>query len=158
MTNSNNFKRGALKGSTALSAVAVLGAGLAGSMILATPAFAQDDTQASPAVTQAPAAPAAESQGEIIVTGSRIPQPNLTSSAPVTVVSSQDIKLQGTTRVEDLLNSLPQVSAGQTGGESNAATGIATVDLRGLGSVRTLVLVNGRRLLPGDPVDSSADL
>src|SRR5512139_1383080 len=158
VTNSNNFKRGALKGSTALSAVAVLGAGLAGSMILATPAFAQDDTQASPAVTQAPAAPAAESQGEIIVTGSRIPQPNLTSSAPVTVVSSQDIKLQGTTRVEDLLNSLPQVSAGQTGGESNAATGIATVDLRGLGSVRTLVLVNGRRLLPGDPVDSSADL
>jgi iron complex outermembrane recepter protein len=100
-----------------------------------------------------------ESSGEdIIVTGSRIPQPNLTSAAPVTVVSNQDIKLQGTTRIEDLLNTLPQVSAGQASGVANDATGAASVDLRGLGVARTLVLVNGRRLMPGDPNDSSADL
>ncbi len=114
------------------------------------PAFAQDAPQT---------ADTAADEGEaIIVTGSRIPQPNLTSAAPVTVVSAKELKAQGTTRVEDLLNSLPSVSAGQTSGVSNAATGTATVDLRGLGVARTLVLVNGRRLMPGDPSDSSADL
>jgi len=114
------------------------------------PAFAQDAPQT---------AETAADEGEaIIVTGSRIPQPNLTSAAPVTVVSAKELKSQGTTRVEDLLNSLPSVSAGQTSGVSNAATGTATVDLRGLGVARTLVLVNGRRLMPGDPSDSSADL
>lgn len=123
-----------------------------GVALLASPAFAQDD---QPAPTSA--APAA-SETEIVVTGSRIPQPNLESVSPVTVVNSQDIKLQGITRVEDLLNSLPQVFAGQASTISNAATGAATVDLRGLGPTRTLVLVNGRRLLPGDPGSSAADL
>lgn len=96
--------------------------------------------------------------GDIIVTGSRIPQPNLSSAAPVTVVTAQEIKLQGTTRIEDLLNTLPQVTADQNGGLSNGSTGTSTVNLRDLGANRTLVLVNGRRLLPGDPNDSAADL
>jgi len=48
-------------------------------------------------------APVASAQ-DIVVTGTRIPQPNLTSAAPVTVVTNQDVKLTGTTRVEDLLN------------------------------------------------------
>ena len=88
---------------------------------------------------------------DIIVTGSRIPQPNLESAAPVTVVSDQDVKLSGTTRIEDVLNSLPSVGAAQASGVSNGATGTAEVDLRYLGSKRSLVLVNGRRLMPGDP-------
>ena len=71
---------------------------------------------------------------DIIVTGTRIPQVNLTSPAPVTVLTNQDIKLTGTTRVEDLLNSLPSVGAAQASGQSNAASGTAEVDLRGLGS------------------------
>ena len=96
--------------------------------------------------------------GAIIVTGSRIPQPNLTSAAPVTVVTAQEIKQQGTTRIEDLLNTLPQVTADQNGGLSNGASGTAQVNLRDLGAERTLVLVNGRRLLPGDPGTSAADL
>ena len=54
------------------------------------------------------AAPSSSSQ-DIVITGTRIPQPNLTSASPVTVLSSQDVKLQGTTRTEDLINSLPQV-------------------------------------------------
>ncbi|ARR53698.1 hypothetical protein HY78_09835 [Rhizorhabdus wittichii DC-6] len=104
-------------------------------------------------------APAAEEEGQvIIVTGSRIPQPNLTSAAPVTVVGSQEIKLQGTTRTEDLLNSLPQVFGDQGGNLANGATGTATVNLRNLGPERTLVLINGRRLMPGDPTSSAADL
>ncbi len=143
---------------------------ICGAAVAAAPAHAQD--AGANASAQPPTGPvestatqvtptgtnASETDADIIVTGSRIPQPNLTSPAPVTVVSQQDIKLQGTTRIEDVLNSLPQVSAGQASGVSNDATGTATVDLRGLGVVRTLVLVNGRRLLPGDPTDSSADL
>ena len=89
--------------------------------------------------------------GEIVVTGSRIPQPNLTSSSPVQVVSSEDVKLTGTTQTADLLNQLPQVFAGMSSNISNGATGTANVNLRGLGSQRTLVLIDGRRLGPGDP-------
>ena len=113
------------------------------------PAFAQ----VAPAPQAAP--PAEDETNVIIVTGSRIPQANLTSVAPVTVVSSQEIKLQGTTRVEDLLNSLPSVFASQASTLSNAADGTAAVDLRGLGTTRTLALVNGRRIVPGDPSPTS---
>ena len=97
---------------------------------------------------------------DIIVTGTRIPQPNLTSAAPVTVVTNQDVKLTGTTRVEDLLAQLPSVGTGQASGMSNGASGTAEVDLRYLGSKRTLTLVNGRRLTPGDPASTTqaADL
>src|SRR2546423_1707155 len=107
-------------------------------------------------------APSTNAQGttvkstqDIVITGTRIPQPNLTSASPVTVLSSQEIKLQGTTRTEDLINSLPQSFAAQGSNVSNGATGTATVNLRGLGSQRTLVLVNGRRLQPGDPRQGS---
>lgn len=92
---------------------------------------------------------------DIVITGSRIPQPNLTSASPVTVLSSQEVKLQGTTRTEDLINSLPQSFAAQGSNVSNGSTGTATVNLRGLGESRTLVLVNGRRLQPGDPRQGS---
>ncbi len=99
--------------------------------------------------------------GSVIVTGSRIKQPNLTSISPVTAVSSEAIKLEGVTRVEDLVNNLPQAFADFGGNLSNGATGAATVNLRGLGAQRTLVLVNGRRLMPGDPTqngNATADL
>ncbi|MGZ8362259.1 MAG: TonB-dependent receptor plug domain-containing protein [Caulobacteraceae bacterium] len=95
---------------------------------------------------------------ELVVTGSRIPQPNLTSTSPITVVGDTEIKLQGTTNVEQLVNSLPAAYAGQTGQVSNGASGTATVDLRGLGPNRTLVLVDGRRLMPGSPILPVADL
>jgi iron complex outermembrane receptor protein len=88
---------------------------------------------------------------EVVVTGSRISVPNQVSISPVTFVSALDIAQTGVTRVEDLLNELPQVFAAQGAAISNGATGTATVDLRGLGSKRTLVLVNGLRLGPGDP-------
>src|SRR6201991_595378 len=104
--------------------------------------------------TQAAAAAADTTGGEvseIVVTGTRIPSPNLTSIAPVTTVGNADIKAEGVTRIEDITNSLPQVFAGQGSMVSNASTGSATVDLRGLGPNRTLVLINNRRLMPGDP-------
>src|ERR1700745_1292024 len=104
--------------------------------------------QTAPAEQPAEAAPPVPAA---VVTGSRIFQPGLQAISPVTSVSSDVIKSQGTTRIEDLLNNLPQVVADQGSMASNGASGTATVDLRGLGPQRTLVLINGRRLIPGDP-------
>jgi|RhiMetdeSRZDD1v2_1073273.scaffolds.fasta_scaffold16265_4 iron complex outermembrane receptor protein len=93
---------------------------------------------------------------EVVVTGSRIAQPGLTSVSPVTAVSSDQVKIEGVTRVEDLINNLPQAFADFGGNLSNGSTGAATVNLRNLGSQRTLVLVNNRRLMPGDPTQNGA--
>jgi iron complex outermembrane receptor protein len=95
---------------------------------------------------------------EVVVTGSRIRQPNLTATSPVTSVGANEVKFEGTQRTEDLVNNLPQVFASQSSTVSNGSSGTATVDLRGLGTVRTLVLVDGRRLVPGDPSTPVADL
>src|SRR5512145_2430498 len=93
---------------------------------------------------------------EVVVTGSRIAQPGLTSISPVVSVGSDQIKIEGITRVEDLINNLPQAFADFGGNLSNGSTGAATVNLRNLGSQRTLVLVNNRRLMPGDPTQSGS--
>src|SRR6476619_6543452 len=103
---------------------------ICGSVGIATPAFAQAD---QPATTQ----PAPEDEA-IVVTGTRIPTTNLSGTSPVTVINSAEVRLQGTTRTEDLINSLPQAFAGQGGNIANGATGTATVDLRNLGPSRTL--------------------
>jgi outer membrane receptor protein involved in Fe transport len=152
---------------------------LVGASAVATPAFAQDtnpntnppDSSAVPTAPQTTspvegsAPPSTSATGEtvkrsqdIIVTGSRIPQPNLESTSPVTVVSSTDVKVAGTSRTEDLINSLPQVFAAQGSNVSNGASGTATIDLRGLGSKRNLVLVNGKRLQAGDTGNPVADI
>jgi iron complex outermembrane receptor protein len=91
---------------------------------------------------------------EVVVTGTRIPTPNLTSVSPVTSIGSADIKAQGVTRVEDLINSLPQAFAAQGSSYANGSSGTATVNLRGLGAVRTVVLIDGRRLQAGNPTAS----
>lgn len=134
----------------------LLKAGAATAVIALTigaPAFAQDAD-----VTTDTAADTADAGEAIVVTGTRLRSPNLESASPVTVVTAEEFALTGTTRVEDLINSLPQVFAAQGGSISNGATGTATLNLRGLGSERTLVLVNGRRLAPGTPSTSAADI
>ena len=98
------------------------------------------------------------SVAEVVVTGSRIPQPNLSSDSPLTTVTSQEFKLEGTTDVSTLLNNLPQFTAAQNSTEVNGSNGTSQANLRNLGPTRTLVLVNGRRLNPGDPGDPVADL
>jgi len=108
--------------------------------------------------TQAAAAAPNEEVSEVVVTGTRIPTPNLTSVSPVTAINAQDLKAQGVTRVEDMINSLPQAFAAQGAAISNGSTGTATVNLRGLGATRTLVLVDGRRLMPGTPNTTGASL
>jgi outer membrane receptor protein involved in Fe transport len=132
---------------------------LASSMICGAAFLGLSATQAFAA--DAAAANASNGEvSEIVVTGTRIPSPNLTSIAPVTTVGNADIKAQGVTRIEDITNSLPQVFAGQGSSVTNGATGAATVNLRGLGASRTLVLIDNRRLMPGDPttIQVAADL
>lgn len=102
------------------------------------------------AQTAAPTAPTVAIE-EVLVTGLRIAQPNLQTVSPVATVSAEEVRLSGTIRVQDLLNNLPQVVAAQGGDLANGSTGTAQVDLHNLGPQRTLVLVNGRRLMPGDP-------
>lgn len=115
-------------------------------LVFAAPAMAQD-------------APSQEADlGDIIVTGSRIPQPNLITTSPVTQVTSEDIDSTGVTRIEDLVSQLPQAFAAQNSTVSNGASGTATVSLRNLGSSRTLVLIDGRRMGYGSPLDDAADL
>src|SRR5215472_16316367 len=118
--------------------------------ITVSPVVKADD--AGPAAPAAEAAaPAAVRLQEVIITGSRIVEPGLTSISSVTTVSAADVAASGVTRIEDLLNTMPQVMADQGAMASNGSTGEATVNLRGLGVQRTLVLINGRRLMPGDP-------
>jgi iron complex outermembrane recepter protein len=126
-------QRQALFASTILCGAAVLGAN-------------QANAQAAAAATSG-----SSSVAEVVVTGSRIPRQNLESASPMTIVTAGEIKAQGVVNVENLLNNLPAVFAGQNSTVSNGSTGTATVDLRGLGPVRTLVLIDGRRLQPGDP-------
>lgn len=107
---------------------------------------------ASVAAFAAPTVMAADAPiQEVVVTGSRISTPNMTSISPVTAISAEDIQGTGKVRVEDILNQLPQAMAAQGSTISNGSTGTATVDLRGLNAKRTLVLINGRRLMPGNP-------
>jgi iron complex outermembrane recepter protein len=117
-------------------AAAPLALGLA---LISAPSFAQDAEDGAEEGSDKP----------IVVTGSLVKRPNEDSAAPVTVVGGDDFKGQGATKVEDLFNSLPQIIATQSSGVSNGADGTATVDLRGLGVNRTLVLVDGKRLMPG---------
>lgn len=111
---------------------------------------------AAPAVAQD--APQDTQLDEVVVTGSRIPQTNLVTTSPVTQVTGEDIDIAGVTRVEDLVNQLPQAFAAQNSTVSNGASGTATVSLRNLGSSRTLVLIDGRRMGYGSPNDDAADL
>lgn len=124
-----------------LASTMIAGAALAA--VAATPAVAQE----GPTAVQ-----------EIVITGSRIPQANLETTSPVTQVTGEDIDVAGVTRVEDLVNQLPQAFAAQNSTVSNGASGTATVSLRNLGASRTLVLMDGRRMPYGSPNDGAADL
>jgi len=128
----NNRVAAAVRRSLIMSAVAATGA--------AAPALAQDDL------------------GEIVVTGSRIRSANLEATTPVTQVTAADVVTQGVTRIEDLVNQLPQAFAAQNVTVANGASGTATLNLRGLGSPRTLVLIDGRRMPYGGVTNSAADI
>jgi len=92
------------------------------------------------------------------ITGSRIKSLTVDTVSPVTVIDAKEIKVDGVRNTESFLNNLPQVFSDQGATVVNGSTGTATVNLRGLGAERTLVLINGRRLPLGSPTNMAADL
>ena len=120
-------------------------------------AIAQDDPETDETETEGESE--APDIDRMVVTGSRLrTNANITAPNPVLSVGEGEIEARGVTRIENLVNDLPQVFASQTTEVSNAATGTATVDLRGLGAIRTLPLINGRRLPFGSPFSSPANV
>ncbi|MCW3797052.1 TonB-dependent receptor [Sphingomonas sp. BN140010] len=110
-------------------------------------------TTADPAAAPTPAA-----AQDVVVTGSRIRRPNLESTVPITSIGGEEFFETGNVSVGDTLNDLPALRS--TLGQSNSTqflgtAGLNLLDLRGLGTQRTLVLVNGRRHVPGDILNNA---
>jgi outer membrane receptor protein involved in Fe transport len=113
-------------------------------------------------ITTASGQPANESNSNaIVVTGSRIQRPNLESPVPITSISQQELTNQGQVSVGDALNDLPALRSTfsqQNSGRFIGTAGENFLDLRGLGTNRTLVLVNGRRMITSAVGDFSVDV
>ena len=112
--------------------------------LLAQPALAQVATEDEESVDS----PAAE--GVIVVTGSRISNPNLELASPVSVVSSDELELAQTNVAEEFLRELPSAVPSVGSAVNNGNGGSSFVNLRGIGSNRNLVLLDGRRFTPAD--------
>ena len=96
---------------------------------------------------------------EITVTGSRIKSAETLAPAPIVVLSAEEIRAQGLASIGDVLQTLTVQSNAINTQANNGGDGSTRVSLRGLGSHRTLVLVNGRRFVPGGTgANSSVDL
>lgn len=108
------------------------------------------------------APPAPTSAEEVVVTGSRIRRANETQSTPVNTMTSADIEQRGVVNITEVLNTIPAVGANTlspSGAPRNTLlAGLYTVDLRALGSSRTLVLVDGKRYVSGLQGSSAVDL
>ncbi|MEA3051753.1 MAG: iron complex outerrane recepter protein [Sphingomonadales bacterium] len=132
-------------------------------MLVATPAFAQDappegappsdETPPAGLQTQESAGPAEEnSQGDIVVTGTLIKNPNLTSSSPVAVIGQEEMQLRQSNVAEELLRDLPGAVPSIGSAVNNGNGGAAFADLRGLGNFRNLVLLDGQRITPSSTI------
>lgn len=142
-----------LLNATALRSALFLGAAVA----LAPSAYAQEVPPTGDTTTAQPADNAETSTDDVIlVTGSRIRSPNLESSVPITAITADKLMATGDVSLGDALNDLPSLRSTFSQGNSTrfiGTAGLNILDLRGLGTARTLVLVNGRRhitALPGD--------
>ena len=92
-----------------------------------------------------------ESIEEIVVTGSRIIRRDFDSASPIQTVDAELIEQVGSITIDSTLNTLPQFVPSITSSSNNPSNGgQANVDLRGLGTTRTLVLVDGRRVVPSN--------
>lgn len=119
---------------------------------------------AGAAAISAPTFAAAADEGieeveRIEVTGSRIKRSDMESASPVSVITTADMKMQGISNVADALQNLTAQSGGLTAAVNNGGNGNSTVDLRGMGANRTLVLINGRRMIAsGTGATATVDL
>jgi iron complex outermembrane receptor protein len=113
-------------------------AALAAGLWFAVPATAQTVTEEE-----------ATTGGEILVTGSRIARAGYDQPTPTTVVGADELRQGARPNLQQILNDLPQIRPTTTPSVSNGntSTGTAPVDMRGLGSNRTLVLLDGRRFV-----------
>jgi iron complex outermembrane receptor protein len=148
---SNRFYRASLLATTVIAGMAY-----------ASPAFAQDtappppapeetstDDQAPGVTTGEAANQEAAAEGEdIVVTGTLIRNPNLEQSTPVNVTTSDAIELKQSNVAEEVLRELPGVVPSIGSAVNNGNGGASFVDLRGLGSTRNIVLLDGNRLVP----------
>ena len=131
-----SLNRAALKGGAATFVIAMLASPVA--------AWAQ-----APANT---AAAAAAEDETIVVTGSLIKNPNLVSSAPITVTTADTIALKGANVAEEVLRDIPGIVPSIGSAVNNGNGGASYVDLRGIGSRRNIVLIDGNRIVPSDDV------
>ncbi|MFN4358208.1 TonB-dependent receptor domain-containing protein [Sphingopyxis alaskensis] len=113
--------------------------------LVSAPAFAQDAEEG------------ATGSSEIVVTGTLIRNPNLEQSTPVNVTTADTIELKQSNVAEEVLRELPGVVANIGSAVNNGNGGASYVDLRGLGSIRNIVLINGNRVAPSD-VNGRVDL
>lgn len=106
-------------------------------------------TSTSVLAQTAPTTPQARDVELVVVTGSRIPRPDLTSTSPVSVTSAEQISLDRSVTIEDVSSKLPQLAGGvKSTAVGSDAYGAQTLDLRNFGQNRTLVLINGTRATP----------
>ena len=115
-----------------------------GAIVLLTSASAFAQTAPADAAT------AEEEQPTIVVTGSLIRNPNLIQANPVNVTTADQIELKQSNTAEDVLREIPGVVANIGSSVNNGNNGSSYVDLRGLGSNRNIVLLDGNRIVPAD--------
>lgn len=108
-----------------------------GVALISAPAFAQDAEEGA-------------DEGEIVVTGTLIRNPNLEQSTPVNVTTSDAIELKQSNVAEEVLREIPGVVPNIGSAVNNGNGGASYVDLRGLGSTRNIVLLDGNRLAPSE--------
>ena len=97
----------------------------------------------------------------VTVTGSRIARVGFVTPAPVTAINAEEIRATGAVNIGDLMTKLPQLSPNYTLGNSTrfiGTAGLGLLDLRGMGTARTLVLVNGRRHVGSSPGSTAVDV
>ncbi|HEX8420632.1 MAG TPA: TonB-dependent receptor, partial [Sphingomonas sp.] len=130
---------------------------LVSAAVAAAPVHAQIAPQEGAATTVDPNAAitpqgdtpgATTATGDIVVTGTLLRNPNLISSSPVNVIGDAEIIKRAPNTAEELLRALPGVTPGIGSQVNNGANGTNSVDLRGLGSQRNLVLLDGNRIVP----------
>ena len=141
------------------SRLLIAGSAISLALFAALPSYAQEAPADEDAVSEDVAAE--EPDSTITVTGSRIRRPNDTSTIPVTTIVGEQFFQQGQTNVGDTLNDLPQLRstfAQQNPGLGIGIAGLNLLDLRGLGTQRTLVLVNGRRHVPADILNNAVSV
>lgn len=125
------------------------------------PAFAQNDAECADTNSNGVCDTDENTDRSIVVTGSRISRPTLESSVPLTSVTVDELTDTGDVSLGDALNDLPSLRSTFSQGNSTrfiGTAGLNILDLRGLGTARTLVLVNGKRHVTASPGDYQVDV